>query len=417
MMNFHVFKIAVTAAYILAFIVFFTGIPPAASGVKTSLKKYSIITHENQAVLCEPYTVKKDDWLYKIFRQKGEISEQDFPLFISIFKTINPGISNIDTISPGVQILIPLKIDNRQAYMPDDTGMVAVPVVEFSNMPGQESLKKRALSPRDAATARRPDAFLQDVSPYKIQQLKRYAALINGTLQHQGKMFFPAKNGDTIVQLDLSQTPLVRNSDTGERTLLLPENRTSHDLETLIQTIKSHWRHIKTAQIRAAIQKARQHAQKTVSLDVVENSIARILANTPFSYVSAEKIPFLVNNISMSGEFGRVKRPDRSDLLINFANVYGNAITRVKNMGFDILSFSPNQPWKDQIRLLLSALGYSIWENPSFSHNKTVETLEGLYAELLPDHVPDRVFVSLYPLSPGAVIFLQTEQIRYIQLK
>ena len=497
-MDFHGLKKAIIAVCLPAFIIWCPG-SIAASGVKTSLKNYSIITHENQTVLCEPYTVKKDDWLYKIFRQKGEISEQDFPLFISIFKEINPGIRNIDTISPGIQIFIPLKMVNKQAYASDDTGMVAVPVVEFSHLPpsfdvtpyvrehtiqpgdtvsdlldkaflkkgggvtregrmlfyrlnpgiknihmvhqgtrvmipypailsqpwfaayltnnniaAQNDWEKKREMPRHTATVRAPENTLADVSPHQIQQLKRYAALINGTLAHQGKMYFPAKNDDTIVQLDLSRTPLIETGDTGEKTLLIPENKTGHVLDKkLIQTIKSHWKQVKTEKIQAAIQKARQHTQGPVPLDVIENNMAQILAGTPFNYTSAEKIPFLMNDISMSGVFGRVKRPDRSDLLINFANIYGAGITSIQNMGFDILSFSPDQSWKEQVRLLLSALGYAIWENPSFSHQKMVETLEGMYAELL----PDRVFVSLYPLTPGASMFLKTEQIRYIHLK
>lgn len=497
-MDHHGLKNVIITACLSVFFIWHPG-SPAASGVKTSLKNYAIITHENQAVLCEPYTVKKDDWLYKIFRQKGEISEQDFPLFISIFKKINPGISNIDTISPGIRILIPLKMVNRQAYAADDTGMVAVPVVEFSHLPASFDLtpyvrehtiqpgdtvsdlldkpflkkgggvtrqgrmlfyrlnpdiknihvihqgtlvmlpepgilsqpwfssylthgtlpahadwKKKEVLPRDAVAVREPENALPDVSPYEILQLKRYAALIKGTLVHQGKMYFPAKNDDTIFQLDLSRTPLVETSDTSEKTLLIPENSTGHGLDKkLIQTIKSHWKQVKTEQIRTAIQKARQHKQKPVSLDVIKNNMAQIMAGTPFDYTPEEKIPFIINEISMSGVFGRVKRPDRSDLLINFANIYGTGITRIQNMGFDILSFSPDQSWKEQVLLILSALGYAIWENPSFSHQKKVETLEGLYAELL----PDRVFVSLYPLPASADTFLQTEQIRYIHLK
>ncbi len=498
MMDFHRFKKAIIAVCLPAVFIWYPG-SPAVGGVKTSLKNYSIITHENQAVLCEPYTVKKDDWLYKIFRQKGEISEQDFPLFISIFKKINPGISNIDTISPGIQILIPLKMVNKQAYASDDTGMVAVPVVEFSHLPASfdvtsyvrehiiqpgdtvsdlldkaflqkgggvtregrmlfyrlnpniknihmvhkgtrvmlpdpgilsqpwfssylthgtlpahDNWEKKGVLPQDAAAVRAPENALPDVSPYQILQLKRYAALINGTLVHQGKMYFPTKNDDTIVQLDLSRTPLIETSDTGEKTLLIPGNRTGYILDKkMIQTIKSHWKQVKTEQIQAAIQKARQHPQETVPLDVIKSNILQILAGTPFDYTPEEKIRFLVNDISMSGVFGRIKRPDRSDLLINFAHIYGTGITRIQNMGFDILTFSPNQSWKEQIRLLLSALGYTIWENPSFSHQKMVETLEGLYAELL----PDRIFVSQYPLTPGASMFLKTEQIRYIHLK
>lgn len=103
-------------------------------GVKTSYKRYSIFKYKNDDVLCEPYTVSKDDWLYKIFRKKGEISEKDFPHFLIIFKEINPQINNIDAIEPGINILIPLKKIEKEDYDQSTPGTVDVPVIEFSTM-------------------------------------------------------------------------------------------------------------------------------------------------------------------------------------------------------------------------------------------------------------------------------------------
>ncbi|MBU1341015.1 MAG: hypothetical protein KKE44_20330 [Proteobacteria bacterium] len=85
--------------------------------------------------MCEPYTVNRDDWLYKIFRKKGEISEKDFPHFLIIFKEINPQISNIDAIEPGIHILIPLKKVEKDDYDQSTPGNVDVPVIEFSAIP------------------------------------------------------------------------------------------------------------------------------------------------------------------------------------------------------------------------------------------------------------------------------------------
>ncbi len=117
----------------LAFSIVFT---PSASfgakGVKTHYKHYSLFTFESKDYLCEPYLVQKDDWLYKIFRQKGEISAADFPLFLKIFRRLNPQISNIDAILPGSRILIPLKQVAKDAYKQNKAGMVEVPVLEFS---------------------------------------------------------------------------------------------------------------------------------------------------------------------------------------------------------------------------------------------------------------------------------------------
>ena len=102
------------------------------SSVKTSYKRYSILKYKNEDVLCEPYTVTKNDWLYKILRKKGEISEKDFPHFINIFKAINPQISNIDAIEPEINILIPLKKVNKDDYDLSTSENVVVPIIEFS---------------------------------------------------------------------------------------------------------------------------------------------------------------------------------------------------------------------------------------------------------------------------------------------
>jgi len=114
-------------------LVFFTPCASfSATGVKTSFKKYSLFTCDDRVYLCEPYLVQKNEWLYKIFRQKGEISASDFPLFLKIFKNINPRIGNIDAISPGSRILIPLKQVDKNAYEQDNNGIVEVPVLAFS---------------------------------------------------------------------------------------------------------------------------------------------------------------------------------------------------------------------------------------------------------------------------------------------
>lgn len=100
--------------------------------IQTSLKRYSVLPYQQEKVLCEPYTVSKDDWLYKIFRKKGDIAEKDFPLFLDIFKKINPGINNIDAINPGQQILIPLRKIKKDDYREVSPGVVDVPVIQLT---------------------------------------------------------------------------------------------------------------------------------------------------------------------------------------------------------------------------------------------------------------------------------------------
>ena len=148
--------------------------------VKTSFKRYVVYPYNDRKVLCEPYRVAKDDWLYKIFRQKGEISDSDFPLFLAIFKTLNPGISNIDSISPGQEILIPLKTMDQEDFNETVPGMVDVPMIEFSSLP-------ETLSPH--------------LSTYRVQRGETVSELVDpvfldryGNLTEQGIRAFNLAN-------------------------------------------------------------------------------------------------------------------------------------------------------------------------------------------------------------------------------
>ncbi len=107
----------------------------ATEFLKKSIKRYKIYKYKKDEILCEPYKVSKNDWLYKIFRKKGEISERDFPLFIDIFKAFNPGISDIDAIHPGQEILIPLKKIHKNDFKEISPGVIDVPMIEFTSIP------------------------------------------------------------------------------------------------------------------------------------------------------------------------------------------------------------------------------------------------------------------------------------------
>ncbi|MDY6839211.1 MAG: LysM domain-containing protein [Thermodesulfobacteriota bacterium] len=81
--------------------------PPARGS--TAYKIYTLHTYEGQDVLCDLYTVQKDDHIWQILRQKGLIAERDFPRFVNILKGLNPHVENVDKIYPGQELLIPLK--------------------------------------------------------------------------------------------------------------------------------------------------------------------------------------------------------------------------------------------------------------------------------------------------------------------
>jgi LysM repeat protein len=105
-------------------------------------KNYIIRYDRGWDILCEPYVVKKNDWVLKIFRQKGEIAHQDFREFSSIFKRLNPHIKNIDMIRPGQGIDIPLRKLEHGALPGQDAGVVTIPFVALKKV--TEVVKKHS---------------------------------------------------------------------------------------------------------------------------------------------------------------------------------------------------------------------------------------------------------------------------------
>lgn len=102
-------------------------------------KTYTIKYDRGWDILCDPYVVKKDDWIYKLFREKGEIAIKDFPEFLRIFKRINPHIHDIDRIRSGQHIIIPLKKLPPGSMSGQSSGVVTIPFVNIPNIP--ETLK------------------------------------------------------------------------------------------------------------------------------------------------------------------------------------------------------------------------------------------------------------------------------------
>jgi len=99
------------------------------------LYKSYIVRHDRgKDILCDPYIVQKNDFVTKLFEQRGEISGKDFPRFLSIFRRLNPHIRNINRILPGQNILIPLKELNPDTLPGQTTGVVTIPFVTLSNV-------------------------------------------------------------------------------------------------------------------------------------------------------------------------------------------------------------------------------------------------------------------------------------------
>ncbi len=187
MKKYHFFHIFLFAGLIFFCLGFWVTDPAKAKGVKTSYKRYSIFKYKNEDVLCEPYTVTKDDWLYKIFRKKGEISEKDFPYFLLIFKELNPQISNIDAIAPGIPILIPLKKVEKKDYDLSTPDNVDVPVIEFSSLPEDQILapfvKKHTIKKGENISSLIDKEFLEESGRLSEEGIKAFQ-LANPNIQN-----------------------------------------------------------------------------------------------------------------------------------------------------------------------------------------------------------------------------------------
>lgn len=130
---------SLTSAF-LVIIIFACLISPGPAYNAFLYKNYTIRYDRGWDILCDPYIVKKNDWIYKLFREKGEISQKDFPEFLRLFKRLNPHIHNMDHIRPGQHILIPLKKLTQGSMPGQSSGMVTIPFVTIPNAP--KDLKK-----------------------------------------------------------------------------------------------------------------------------------------------------------------------------------------------------------------------------------------------------------------------------------
>ena len=122
-----------TVCIVLVVFCLFFFLPPA--GFSAVLYRSYVVKYDRGwDILCDPYIVKKNDWVYKIFRQKGEISTRDYQEFLRIFQRLNPHIHDIDRIRPKQNILIPLKKLDPGTLPGQSSGIVTIPFVSISKV-------------------------------------------------------------------------------------------------------------------------------------------------------------------------------------------------------------------------------------------------------------------------------------------
>lgn len=123
------FRIGTAALFVL---LLFLGTDAAATFFE---KHYAVKPVRGEDVLCDPYVVQKDDWVLRLFRQRGEIAREDFPMFLEIFEILNPDVDNINKIYPGQNILIPLRILPAGTFEDQESGSVVLPVITITRLP------------------------------------------------------------------------------------------------------------------------------------------------------------------------------------------------------------------------------------------------------------------------------------------
>jgi hypothetical protein len=99
----------------------------------------------------EHYKVKKDDYLWKILRNKGMIPGPDIEELISAIKAMNPSLKNLDLMHPGQTVLIPLKIVPKGSYESKNDESFQKSVMGFSSLEGV-NLENYLVKPGDNIT-------------------------------------------------------------------------------------------------------------------------------------------------------------------------------------------------------------------------------------------------------------------------
>jgi len=100
-------------------------------------KQFIICKDQGREVLCDSVVVQKNDFVIRLFKQKGEIAYTDFPMFLQIFQRLNPNVKDIDLIYPGQRIMIPLKIIEPGTLEGQNLGTVTIPLITITNIPAK----------------------------------------------------------------------------------------------------------------------------------------------------------------------------------------------------------------------------------------------------------------------------------------
>lgn len=170
-----------------------------AYGSSLIYKNYIVRYDRGWDVLCEPYVVKKGDWVIKILRQKGELAHQDFREFLGIFQRLNPHIADINLIRPGQSVDIPLRKLEHGTLPGQASGLVTIPFVSLTKV---------------------TDAILQNAQPYRVQRGDTVSQLIAKRFGPVGSQSY--KEGIKLLKAANTQISDIDRIYTGQK-IYMPE--------------------------------------------------------------------------------------------------------------------------------------------------------------------------------------------------
>ncbi|MBF0412788.1 MAG: LysM peptidoglycan-binding domain-containing protein [Desulfamplus sp.] len=382
--------------------------------LSTSYKRYTLYRYNDFYILCEPYTVQDGDWIYKIFRSKGELSKEDFGMFMRIFKNLNPNIKDTNTIKTGQRITIPLKKSKYNDFKESSPGVVELPTITLSQLTDASKPIKKPISDKKTLS----DTYKTNASKKKpsaeipVRHLKQFAALNDGKLMLKGKYYFPRDNQDDLV-IDVAFNPLMQFKN-GSRILFVPEISA---FEGCFNTIKTFWHDFKIIEFKEVTSSSLYEPQLSMQSDdtfkynhqinsqfelveplediyvpinmILEKdhkaAVKKLLEITKYNYTPEKEISLSVGNITVTVTPGIITREGSSDILVVFGDIYGSALEALKEIKQgDILTISPLLTTIDVTKKIFSVLGASTTENPAFvnpSNGKTL-SIEGIHVKI-----------------------------------
>ena len=381
---------------------------PATRVLKTAYKTFTIDTWQGINILCEPYKVQKNDWIYKIFRKKGNLSEIDFPSFLTIFKHLNPHISHLDNIRPGQEISIPLKkiAPHDSSYRSSDK--VIVPILQMSELSPKTDMNK--LTQQHPVKTRNPlqgagtlSLSVRDQSQY-MEKIRRYATIVQGQLLDKGTYYLPGPRQQKDIELKLANTPIIQLKDNA-KIIILPHDFPRNDL---LRNFKGFWQNVSFMDMDTLEKKLIDTLLVSVIPKDRSSALALLVQKAKFNLLPYETTLVMAGGIKIPIKANRVARDNQPDLLIFLGRIYGNALTILKLQGYSILSISPDDQVMKMGQKLFGALGLSTIVNPVFMNRTTRQSISipGLF-------VGDgkNLFLSSQPLGPAIQHFLAKNRI------